>query len=119
MKQVIEIFFPHQSQTIRCVMLAFITLCMLFREMDNVNGQIRFQNHYGRVNLQLSGICNMWRSDVTTENGGLLSANVFVDIVEQKWHANLKVANVFVPVKCLVFKGCNWVEHSLNCFFLI
>lgn len=68
------------------------------REMDNVNGQIRFQNHYGRVNLQLSGICNMWRSDVTTENGGLLSANVFVDIVEQKWHANLKVANVFVPL---------------------
>jgi autotransporter translocation and assembly factor TamB len=40
----------------------------------------------------------MWRSDVTSEDGGLLSVDVFVDTVEQNWHANLNVANFFVPI---------------------
>lgn len=66
--------------------------------MENVNGHVKFQNHYGRVHVQLSGNCKMWRSDTISEDGGWLSADVFVDIVEQKWHANLKVANLFVPV---------------------
>ncbi|KAK6927433.1 hypothetical protein RJ641_006024, partial [Dillenia turbinata] len=68
------------------------------REMENVSGHIKFQNHYGRVHVQLSGNCKMWRSEVPLEDGGWLSADVFVDIVEQKWHANLKIANLFAPL---------------------
>uniref|UniRef100_A0A5B7AB30 Translocation and assembly module TamB C-terminal domain-containing protein n=1 Tax=Davidia involucrata TaxID=16924 RepID=A0A5B7AB30_DAVIN len=68
------------------------------REMENVNGHVKFQNHYGRVHIQLSGNCKMWRSDARSEDGGWLSSDVFVDIVEQKWHANLKVVNLFVPL---------------------
>lgn len=68
------------------------------REMDDVDGHVKFQNHYHRVNVQLSGNCKMWRSDSITDDGGWLSANVFVDIAEQLWHANLKVANLYVPL---------------------
>lgn len=68
------------------------------REMENANGHLKFQNHYGRVHVQLSGNCKMWRSDVKSEDGGWLSVDVFVDSLEQKWHANLKVANLFVPL---------------------
>ncbi|POO04089.1 hypothetical protein TorRG33x02_003930 [Trema orientale] len=68
------------------------------REMENVNGHVKFQNHYGRVHVQLSGNCKMWRSDLLSEDGGWLSADVFVDIVEQKWHANLKIVNLFAPL---------------------
>ncbi|WCJ31158.1 embryo defective 2410 [Euphorbia peplus] len=68
------------------------------REMENVNGNVKFQNHYGRVYVQLSGNCKMWRSDAMSEDGGWLSADVFVDIVEQNWHANLKVAKLFAPL---------------------
>ncbi|KAG2700000.1 hypothetical protein I3760_07G213600 [Carya illinoinensis] len=68
------------------------------REMENVNGHVRFQNHYGRVHVQLNGNCKMWRSNIVSEDGGWLSADVFVDTVEQKWHANLKIANLFAPL---------------------
>ncbi|KAF7830224.1 uncharacterized protein G2W53_012557 [Senna tora] len=68
------------------------------REMENVNGHVEFQNHYNRVHLQLSGHCKAWRSDITAEDGGWLSANVFVDHVEQKWHANVKVDNLLVSL---------------------
>ncbi|XP_052185056.1 protein TIC236, chloroplastic isoform X2 [Diospyros lotus] len=68
------------------------------REMNNVNGHVKFQNHYGRVHVQLSGNCSMWRSDVSSQDGGWLSTDVFVDIVDQKWHANLKVMNLFAPL---------------------
>ncbi|KAL4603693.1 hypothetical protein ACB092_10G142500 [Castanea dentata] len=68
------------------------------REMENVNGHVTFQNHYGRVHVQLSGHCKMWKSDVVSEDGGWLSTDVFVDSVEQKWHANLKIANLYVPL---------------------
>ncbi|PQM33435.1 uncharacterized protein Pyn_40057 [Prunus yedoensis var. nudiflora] len=68
------------------------------RAMENVDGHVKFQNHYGRVHVQLSGNCQMWRSDNISEDGGWLSADVFVDMVEQKWHANLKIANLFVPL---------------------
>ncbi|XP_065849413.1 protein TIC236, chloroplastic [Euphorbia lathyris] len=68
------------------------------REMENVNGNLKFQNHYGRMYVQLSGNCKMWRSDATSEDGGWLSADVFVDIVEQNWHANIKVAKLFAPL---------------------
>ncbi|KAJ0260266.1 Protein TIC236 [Hirschfeldia incana] len=68
------------------------------REMRNIHGHVKFQNHYGRVYVQLGGNCSMWRSEVTSEDGGLLSVDVFVDTVEQNWHANLKVANFFIPI---------------------
>ncbi|XP_062101143.1 protein TIC236, chloroplastic-like isoform X2 [Humulus lupulus] len=68
------------------------------REMENVSGHVKFQNHYGQVHVQLSGNCMMWRSDLMCEDGGWLSADVFVDIVEEKWHANLKIANLFAPL---------------------
>ncbi|XP_010254207.1 PREDICTED: uncharacterized protein LOC104595255 isoform X2 [Nelumbo nucifera] len=68
------------------------------REMDNVNGHVKFQNHYGRVHVQLSGACKEWRSDMISGDGGWLSADVFVDSIEQKWHANLKIENLFAPL---------------------
>ncbi|KHN25513.1 hypothetical protein glysoja_043027 [Glycine soja] len=68
------------------------------REMENVNGNVKFQNHYSRIHVDLSGNCNSWRSDIISEDGGWLSANVFVDTIEQNWHANLKIDNLFVPL---------------------
>ncbi|KAK6131671.1 hypothetical protein DH2020_034578 [Rehmannia glutinosa] len=68
------------------------------REMEVASGRVKFQNHYGRVHVQLSGSFKMWRSDSISEDGGWLSTDVYVDIIEQKWHANLKVANLFVPL---------------------
>nr|XP_043627269.1 protein TIC236, chloroplastic [Erigeron canadensis] len=68
------------------------------REMENASGHVKFQDNYSRVHVQLSGNCKMWRSDVTSEDGGWLSTDVFVDIAEQKWHANLKVVNLFAPL---------------------
>lgn len=70
--------------------------------MENVNGYAKFQNHNGRMHVQLSGNCKMWRSHVTSKDGGWLSVDVFIDNVEQKWHANLKVINLFAPVRSKV-----------------
>ena len=70
----------------------------VFREMENVNGHVKFQNHYGNVHVHLSGNCKTWRSDSVSGDGGWLSADVFVDIFEQQWHSNLKITNLFVPV---------------------
>ncbi|OMO80485.1 hypothetical protein COLO4_24068 [Corchorus olitorius] len=68
------------------------------REMKNVNGYVEFQNHYGRVHVQLSGNCKTWRSDLESEDGGWLFTDVFVDTLDQKWHANLNISNLFVPL---------------------
>ncbi|KAL9679738.1 hypothetical protein QQ045_017604 [Rhodiola kirilowii] len=68
------------------------------REMENVEGRVTFQNHYSRVHVELNGNCKIWRSEKTSDDGGWLSADVFVDIVEQQWHANLKVVNIFAPL---------------------
>ncbi|XWS27153.1 hypothetical protein CRYUN_Cryun26dG0091100 [Craigia yunnanensis] len=68
------------------------------REMENVNGYVKFQNHYGRVHVQLSGNCKTWRSDLVSEDGGWLSTDVFVDTLDQKWHVNLNISNLFVPL---------------------
>ncbi|XP_007013733.2 PREDICTED: uncharacterized protein LOC18588930 [Theobroma cacao] len=68
------------------------------REMENANGYVKFQNHYGRVHIQLSGNCKTWRSDLASEDGGWLSTDVFVDTLDQKWHANLNISNLFVPL---------------------
>ncbi|KAL0553286.1 hypothetical protein IC582_007175 [Cucumis melo] len=68
------------------------------REMENVNGHVKFQNHYGNVHVHLSGNCKSWRSEFVSGDGGWLSADVFVDIFEQEWHSNLKITNIFVPL---------------------
>ncbi|RAL48542.1 hypothetical protein DM860_005966 [Cuscuta australis] len=68
------------------------------REMEISSGHMKFLSHYGRVHVHLSGNCKMWRSDLISEDGGRLSTDVYVDIIEQKWHANLKIANLFVPL---------------------
>ncbi|WJX16332.1 hypothetical protein P8452_06374 [Trifolium repens] len=68
------------------------------REMENVNGHVKLQNHYSRIHVQLSGNCNTWRSDILSEDGGWLSVGVFVDTIEQNWHVNLKIDNLFVPL---------------------
>ncbi|XP_051136836.1 protein TIC236, chloroplastic [Andrographis paniculata] len=68
------------------------------RQMEIASGHVKFQNNYGRVYVQLSGNCKMWRSDFSSEDGGWLSTDVYVDVVEQQWHANLKIANLFVPL---------------------
>lgn len=78
---------------------SIIFVCV-YREMENVTGHVKFQNHYGRVHVQLNGNCKMWRSDIRSDNGGWLSTDVYVDMTEQKWHANLKIVNLFVPVRC-------------------
>lgn len=84
------------------IFLITLVLYIFNRELGNVNGHVKFQNHYGRVHVQLTGSCGMWRSDVPSEDGGWLSSDVFVDIIEQKWHANLKVVNIFAPVRYIV-----------------
>ncbi|KAK9208010.1 hypothetical protein WN944_000361 [Citrus x changshan-huyou] len=66
--------------------------------MENASGHVKFQNHYGRVHVQVSGNCKMWRSDTISGDGGWLSADVFVDSIEQQWHGNLKIMNLFVPL---------------------
>ncbi|KAJ1411019.1 hypothetical protein SESBI_21554 [Sesbania bispinosa] len=80
----------YGDREVRC------SLCLTFREMENVNGHVKFLNHYTRINVQLSGNCKTWRSGVS-EDGGWLFADVFVNTIEKKWHANLKVDNLFVP----------------------
>ncbi|WVZ19349.1 hypothetical protein V8G54_006671 [Vigna mungo] len=68
------------------------------RVIENVNGHTKFHNHYNSINLKLSGNCKTWRSDDKSEGDGWLSVDVFVDTVEQKWHANLKTDHLFVPL---------------------
>ncbi|KAK4774964.1 hypothetical protein SAY86_009899 [Trapa natans] len=68
------------------------------RQMENVNGHVKLQKNYGLVHVQLSGNCKTWRSDAISEDGGWLSADVFVNTIEQQWHANLKIAELFVPL---------------------
>ncbi|KAK2983126.1 hypothetical protein RJ640_022598 [Escallonia rubra] len=68
------------------------------RQMENTSGYVKLQNQYERLHVQLGGSCKKWRSDVISEDGGWLSTDVFVDTIEQKWHANLKVVNLFVPL---------------------
>lgn len=94
--------------------------------MEVATGHVKFKNQYGRVHVQLSGNCKMWRSDLISEDGGWLSTDVYVDTAEQKWHANLKIANLFVPVKykenvdillCLLLDHiavCNLISKNLR-----
>ncbi|MCE0481598.1 hypothetical protein HAX54_039458 [Datura stramonium] len=65
--------------------------------MENVTGHVSFKTTMGRVHVYSGNGLKMWRSDIRSDNGGWLSADVYVDITEQKWHANLKIVNLFVP----------------------
>jgi hypothetical protein len=93
------------------------SICLTFREMENVNGHVKFHNNYNQMNVQMSGNCKPWRSDVTCIDGGWLSANVFVDTTEEKWHANLKVDNLYVPVYSnLQFQSfVNFLFRHISC----
>lgn len=68
------------------------------REMDNASGHVVMKNHYTRIHVQASGNCKMWRSDLASEDGGWLSTDVYVDVLEQNWHVNLKIVNLFIPL---------------------
>ncbi|KAE8713961.1 hypothetical protein F3Y22_tig00110202pilonHSYRG00064 [Hibiscus syriacus] len=68
------------------------------QKMEHVSGYVKFQNHYGHVHVQLSGNCKTWRSGLVSEDGGWLSTDVFVNILDQKWHAKLNISNLFVPL---------------------
>lgn len=68
------------------------------REMKHANGHIKFKNSYNRVHVHVTGNCMEWRQDQTSQGGGYLSTDVFVDIAEQTWHANLNVVNAFAPL---------------------
>jgi len=87
--------------------------------MENVNGHVKFQNHYSRIHVDLSGNCNTWRSDLISEDGGWLSANVFVDTIEQNWHANLKIDNLFVPVTFIIVNGPTFLDFPFNFYNLL
>lgn len=81
--------------------------------MENVNGHVKFQNHYGNVHVHLSGNCKSWRSEFVSGDGGWLSADVFVDIFEQEWHSNLKITNIFVPV-CFISNNYLYLNTELR-----
>ncbi|TVU21519.1 hypothetical protein EJB05_31159, partial [Eragrostis curvula] len=68
------------------------------REMKHANGHVKFKNSYNRVHVHVTGNCMEWRQDRTSQGGGYLSTDVFVDIAEQTWHANLNVVNAFAPL---------------------
>ncbi|KAJ3694159.1 hypothetical protein LUZ60_009639 [Juncus effusus] len=69
------------------------------REMRNTNGYVKFQNHYDRIHVHASGDCMEWRQEqISSQGGGRLSTDVFVDLSEQKWHVNLNVVNLFAPL---------------------
>ncbi|GMJ15288.1 translocon at the inner-envelope membranes of chloroplasts236, EMBRYO DEFECTIVE 2410 [Hibiscus trionum] len=68
------------------------------REIENVSGNVEFKNHYGHVDVQLSGNCKTWRSDLVSEDGGWLSTKVSVNVLDQKWKAKLNISELFVPL---------------------
>jgi len=68
------------------------------REMKHSSGHVKFKNSYNRVHVHVTGNCMEWRQDRTSQGGGYLSTDVFVDIAEQTWHANLNVVDAFAPL---------------------
>ncbi|KAG6521456.1 hypothetical protein ZIOFF_018575 [Zingiber officinale] len=64
-------------------------------EMIEVNGCLKLDSDYSGVHVQLSGNCREWRKERTCEGGGDLLADVFVNILEQNWNANLKIISLF------------------------
>ncbi|CAL4951973.1 unnamed protein product [Urochloa decumbens] len=68
------------------------------REMKQASGHVKFKDSYNRVHVHVTGNCMEWRQDRTSQGGGYLSTDVFVDIAEQTWHANLNVVDAFAPL---------------------
>ncbi|PAN32572.1 hypothetical protein PAHAL_5G497300 [Panicum hallii] len=68
------------------------------REMKHATGHVKFKNSYNRVHVHVTGNCMEWRQDRTSQGGGYLSTDVFVDIAEETWHANLNVVDAFAPL---------------------
>ncbi|XP_022682992.1 uncharacterized protein LOC101753840 isoform X2 [Setaria italica] len=68
------------------------------REMKHASGHVKFKNSYNRVHVHVTGNCMEWRQDRTSQGGGYLSTDVFVDIAEETWHANLNVVDAFAPL---------------------
>jgi len=58
--------------------------------------------YYNRVHVHVTGNCMEWRQDRSSQGGGYLSTDVFVDIAEETWHANLNVVDAFAPVMILL-----------------
>lgn len=89
--------------------------------MKHANGHVKFQNSYNRVHVHVTGNCMEWRQDPTSQGGGYLSTDVFVDIAEQTWHANLNVVNAFAPVMHLLLSIKDdmvltvYVERQFSC----
>lgn len=89
--------------------------------MKQANGHVKFKNSYNRVHVHVTGNCMEWRQDQTSQGGGYLSTDVFVDIAEQTWHANLNVVNAFAPVLFLLLYIQNvtvlsvCVERQFSC----
>ncbi|OQU86204.1 hypothetical protein SORBI_3003G043200 [Sorghum bicolor] len=68
------------------------------REMKHASGHVKFKNNYNRVHVHVTGNCMEWRQDRSSQGGGYLSTDVFVDIAEETWHANLNVVDAFAPL---------------------
>ncbi|XP_066317019.1 protein SUBSTANDARD STARCH GRAIN 4, chloroplastic-like isoform X2 [Miscanthus floridulus] len=68
------------------------------REMKHAGGHVKFKNNYNRVHVHVTGNCMEWRQDRSSQGGGYLSTDVFVDIAEETWHANLNVVDAFAPL---------------------
>jgi hypothetical protein len=81
--------------------------------MKQANGHVKFKNSYNRVHVHVTGNCMEWRQDQTSQGGGYLSTDVFVDIAEQTWHANLNVVNAFAPVLFLLVCIQTATVHSV------
>ncbi|ONM29473.1 embryo defective 2410 [Zea mays] len=66
--------------------------------MKHASGHVKFKNNYNRVHVHVTGNCMEWRQDRSSQGGGYLSTDVFVDIAEETWHANLNIVDAFAPL---------------------
>ncbi|KAG6518567.1 hypothetical protein ZIOFF_022047 [Zingiber officinale] len=81
--------------TMAALKFILTSYCSDTMEMIEVNGCLKLDSDYSGVHVQLSGNCREWRKERTCEGGGDLSADVFVNILEQNWNANLKIISLF------------------------
>ncbi|PWZ30527.1 hypothetical protein Zm00014a_005699 [Zea mays] len=84
------------------------------REMKHASGHVKFKNNYNRVHVHVTGNCMEWRQDRSSQGGGYLSTDVFVDIAEETWHANLNIVDAFAPVMILLCDFCFTMVLSFN-----
>jgi hypothetical protein len=82
--------------------------------MKHASGHVKFKNNYNRVHVHVTGNCMEWRQDRSSQGGGYLSTDVFVDIAEETWHANLNIVDAFAPVMILLCDFCFTMVLSFN-----